>query len=166
MDTPKLRVRQLTRLTGAVAATGFLMAAVVACGSGGGSGGSEDSPNIVAPTAPAVSTTIELTEPLQTEPEVTDMPSETPYLDPSMGSSDKPTSNAVMTITGTIESGVESGCLVMTYNGTVYGIFGQYDKSVVYAGAEVTLHGHLDPGMMSFCQQGTPFVVEEAESAR
>ncbi|WP_026923957.1 hypothetical protein [Glycomyces arizonensis] len=140
------------------------MAAVAACGASGGSGGSEDSPSIMLPTAGPVTETTEPTEPPSTDPEETQMPGETPYLDPSMGS-DEPTSNAAMTISGTIESGVESGCLVMTYNGTVYGIFGTYDKSVVHAGAEVTLHGHLDRGMMSFCQQGTPFVVEEAESA-
>jgi hypothetical protein len=47
----------------------------------------------------------------------------------------------------------------------VYGIFGNFDTSVVYAGAEVTLHGKVDTGMMSTCQQGTPFVVEDAETA-
>lgn len=89
----------------------------------------------------------------------------TPYLDPSLGS-DKPREGHELTITGTVESGVESGCLVIEHDGTVYGIFGDYDESVVYAGAEVTLRGYPDPTMMSFCQQGTPFVVQEAGAAR
>lgn len=158
MDTLKPYFRRLARPFGALAA-GALLAAAVACGPGGsgGGGGGEDTSS----AAPPDTETVELTE-----PEVTDVPSEeeTPRLDPPT-SSDKPTSNTAMTITGTIEAGVESGCLVMTHEGTVYGVFGQYDESVVHAGAEVTLRGYPDPGMMSFCQQGTPFVVEEAESA-
>ncbi|GAB3221424.1 hypothetical protein GCM10027447_06930 [Glycomyces halotolerans] len=147
-------------------AAGLLLAALVACGAGG-NGADDESPSIVVPTTGPVTDTAEPTE--SSEPEPTDaeesepMPDETPYLDPSLGS-DKPGSTSEMTITGTVESGVESGCLILDYKGTVYGIFGDYDKSVVYAGAEVELHGHLEPDMMSFCQQGTPFVVEEAES--
>lgn len=146
------------RLAGALVAGSVLAGALAACGSGG-TGGGEESSDVASPTGGPTSATAE-----PTETEVTDMPDETPYLDPSMGT-DKTDSQAAMTITGTVEAGVEAGCLVMTYEGTVYGIFGQFDESVVRPGAEVTLHGHLDTGMMSFCQQGTPFVVEEAESA-
>lgn len=145
-------------LAGALVVGGVLMGALAACGAGGGGGG-ETSPSTVSPTAGPLTETVE-----PTEPEVTDMPDETPYLDPSMGT-DHSDAKAAMTITGTVEAGVEAGCLVMAYQGTVYGIFGRFDESIVYAGAEVTLHGYPDPGMMSFCQQGTPFVVEEAESA-
>ena len=80
---------------------------------------------------------------------------------PSLGDSSKPGSS--MTISGTVEAGVEAGCLVLEYEGTVYGIFGNFDSSVVYAGATVTLHGSVDEGMMTTCQQGTPFVVEDAQ---
>jgi hypothetical protein len=153
MNTLRPRIERAVGLAGAIAAGGVLAAALAACGAGGGGGG-ETSPSAASP-----STAVE-----PTEPEVTDMPDETPYLDPSMGTGSSD-AKAEMTITGTVEAGVESGCLVMTYEGTVYGIFGRFDESIVHAGAEVTLHGHLDPGMMSFCQQGTPFVVEEAESA-
>ena len=94
------------------------------------------------------------------------MPDETtPYLDPSAGSTGKPGPSGEMTLTGTVESGVESGCLVIESEGTVYGIFGNYDESVVHAGARVTLSGHTDSGIMSVCQQGTPFVVEQARPA-
>ncbi|RRS00069.1 hypothetical protein [Glycomyces terrestris] len=91
------------------------------------------------------------------------MPGTSPSMEPSFDDSSK--SGSVTTITGTVESGVESGCLVLEFEGTVYGIYGSYDASVVYAGAEVTLHGVVDSGMMTTCQQGTPFVVSEAEAA-
>lgn len=164
MDTPKPRIKRFMRLAGAAASGALLLGALAACGSDGGSGGGEEPPDVTFPSGEVPTASLEPTGEVPTEPEVTDMPDQTPYLDPSMGS-DKPGANAAMTITGTIEPGVESGCLVMTYEGTVYGIFGRFDKSVVRAGAEVTLHGHLDREMISFCQQGTPFVVEEAESA-
>ena len=161
MDTPKLRVDRLTRPVGVLVA-GLLLAAIAACGSG--EGGSEEGTSAAQTTSETPTTEIP-TEP--SESEESRMPDETtPFLDPSMGASDKPGVNAETTISGTVESGVETGCLVLTYEGTVYGIYGDYDSSIVYAGAEVTLHGHLEPDMMSFCQQGTPFVVEEDESAR
>ncbi|WP_157930598.1 hypothetical protein [Glycomyces xiaoerkulensis] len=148
--------------------SGVLMTgALAACG--GGQGGGEET---ATPTTTSEAPTGAPAETGSTEPEPTDteesepMPDDetTPRLDPSAGS-DKSGPKSEMTIGGTVESGVESGCLILEHKGTVYGIFGEYDESVVYAGAEVTLHGHTDPGMMSFCQQGTPFVVEEAESA-
>jgi hypothetical protein len=131
---------------------------LAACGSGGG--GSDDDSS--APSTSAAPTT----SPETTANEESPVPDETtPYLDPSLGDSSKPGSDAQTTISGTVESGVESGCLVLEHDGTVYGIFGNFDSSVVYAGAEVTLHGKVDTGMMSTCQQGTPFVVEDAETA-
>lgn len=160
MDTLKPRVE---RFAGVAASGALLLGVLAACASGGGGGGGE------TPLSPTQFTEGTPTDPLETTgavptEEETDMPGETPFLDPSMGS-DKPDSNAAMTITGTIEPGVESGCLVMTYDGAVYGIFGQFDRAVVHTGAEVTLRGYLDHGMVSFCQQGIPFVVEEAEPA-
>lgn len=160
MDTPKLRVTRFTRPVGVLVA-GLLLALVAACGSG--EDDAEDGTTAAQTSSEAPSTETP-TEP--SESEESPMPEETtPFLDPSMGDSDKPGTTSETTISGTVEAGVESGCLVLTYEGTVYGIFGEYDDSIVYAGAEVTLHGRLDPGMMSFCQQGTPFVVEDAESA-
>ena len=161
MDTPKTRTRRLMRLLGAMLVAG----ALAACGSQEEPADQEDtvaSPTEAASSEPSATPTAETTAPEEETP----MPEETtPYLDPSAGSTDKPGADSAMTITGTVESGVEAGCLILKYEGTVYGIFGNYDKSVVYPGAEVTLSGYTDSGMMSFCQQGTPFVVEEAESA-
>lgn len=157
MNTQTSRVRRSAGLTGPLVAA-FLLVVLAACGSGGG-GADDDasaSPTSAAPT----------TSPEATATEESPVPDETtPYLDPSLGDSSKPGSDSQMTISGTVEAGVESGCLVLEHDGTVYGIFGNYDSSVVYAGAEVTLHGKVDTGMMSICQQGTPFMVEDAESA-
>ena len=158
MDTPKRRADKYMRTAGVLAA-GMLAAALAACGPSRGdfdegSGASETTAE--APTSEP--------EADPSDSEEGEMPDQTtPFLDPSMGDSDEP--GAEMTISGTVEAGVESGCLVLTHDGTVYGIFGDYDEAVVYAGAEVTLHGRLDPGMLSYCQQGTAFVVEDAQTA-
>lgn len=159
MNMQTFRVRRSASLTGSLIGA-LLLVVLAACGAGGG--GSEDpseTPTSVSPTEPT-------TSPEATATEETPVPDDTtPRLDPSSGDTSKPGADAQKTITGTIESGVESGCLVLEHGGTVYGIFGNYDSQVVYAGAEVTLHGKVDPNMMSTCQQGTPFVVEEAETA-
>ncbi|QSB04482.1 hypothetical protein [Natronoglycomyces albus] len=94
-----------------------------------------------------------------------DEPTAPPSIDPSDGISDGDSddkSTGATTISGTIEAGVEHGCLVMTAeDGVVYGLFGG-DEAVMQAGNDVTLHGEVDENVMSFCQQGTPFVVSQA----
>ncbi|HEX2143809.1 MAG TPA: hypothetical protein VHG10_04785 [Glycomyces sp.] len=159
MNTQTSRNRRFASLTGPL--VGALMLAVLAaCGSG--EGGTDDPTSAPATTSPTEPTT----SPEATATEESPVPEETtPYLDPSMGETSKPGSASQTTITGTVESGVESGCLVLEHDGTLYGVFGNFDSSVVYAGAKVTLHGKVEKDMMSTCQQGTPFVVEEAETA-
>ncbi|MQM28173.1 hypothetical protein GFD30_21790 [Glycomyces sp. NEAU-7082] len=133
----------------------MLLALLTACGAGGG--GSEDDASATPTTSPSESPTGATTE-------ETSVPENSPSL-PPLDESSKPGSTSELTITGTVQSGVESGCLILEHEGTVYGIYGSYDSSIVYAGAEVTLHGVIDEGMMTTCQQGTPFVVSEAETA-
>jgi len=152
MNMQTSRVRRFAGLIGPL--VGALMLAVLAaCGSGGG--GSDEDPT---PTSSAEPTT---------SPEATEespVPEETtPYLDPSLGDTTKP--GSATTISGTVEAGVEAGCLVLEYDGTLYGIYGNVDTAIVYAGAQVTLQGKVDSGMMTTCQQGTPFVVEDAQTA-
>ena len=160
MNSQTSRVRRFAGLTGPLVGA-LMLAVLVACGSG--SGGNDESPSESATSATPTEPT---TSPEATATEESPVPDETtPYLDPSLGETSKPGSDSQTTITGTVESGVESGCLVLEHDGTVYGIFGNFDSSVVYAGAKVTLHGKVDTGMMSTCQQGTPFVVEDAETA-
>ncbi|GLZ35109.1 hypothetical protein Lesp02_72960 [Lentzea sp. NBRC 105346] len=66
-----------------------------------------------------------------------------------------------MTLHGTVEAGVEAGCLLL--NG--YLLLGG-DHDVVVAGAEVVVEGTPAPGTMTTCQQGIPFHVTKAERAR
>jgi hypothetical protein len=61
------------------------------------------------------------------------------------------------TISGTITAGVEPGCLILDDHLLV--IRDAALKPVAVVGASVTATGHADPGMMTTCQQGTPFVV-------
>jgi hypothetical protein len=155
MDTHTSRIRRIANAVGLLTG-GLMLASLTACGAGGS--GSEDDPSATPTTAvPSESST--------PTGEETTVPDISPSLEPSFEDSSKPGSASQTTITGTIASGVESGCLILEYDGTVYGIYGSYDSSIVYAGAEVTLHGVVDSGMMTTCQQGTPFVVSEAETA-
>jgi hypothetical protein len=154
MDTHESRVRRIVNRSGLVVGA-LLLSVLAACGAGDGGSGDE--------SATPTSSTVPTTAPESTEE--SPMPEETtPYLDPSLGDSSKP-SSAQSTISGTVESGVEAGCLVLEHEGTVYGIYGSFDTAVVFAGASVTLHGKIENDMMTTCQQGTPFVVEEAEAA-
>lgn len=94
--------------------------------------------------------------------ECADDPTEPPSIDPSQGITDDDKAAGMQTISGTIEEGVEHGCLIMTTDdGTVYGLYGGEDD-VMQVGNDVTLEGEVDETVMSFCQQGTPFVVTQA----
>ena len=62
------------------------------------------------------------------------------------------------TLTGTVSSGVEPGCLLLDG----YLLLGG-PRDVLKPGARVTVTGQAEPGMMTTCQQGTPFVVESAK---
>lgn len=64
---------------------------------------------------------------------------------------------------GTVESGVEAGCLILTTGGKTYNLLGG-DRSVVKAGAKVVVRGTEEPDTMTICQQGTPFRVTEAHA--
>lgn len=64
-----------------------------------------------------------------------------------------------MTLRGTVRDGVEAGCLVLRDNGTLYQLID--DKNRLKAGEKVTVTGHVDKDVMSYCMQGTPFRVEK-----
>jgi hypothetical protein len=69
-----------------------------------------------------------------------------------------------LTLTGQVQEGVEAGCLVMTSGGQTYQLVGG-DRQVLRAGKRVTVRGRPTPGMVTICQQGTPFEVVEARPA-
>ncbi|MEU9511648.1 hypothetical protein [Micromonospora sp. NPDC048169] len=63
-------------------------------------------------------------------------------------------------ISGTVQAGVEPNCLLLDGHLLVGG-----PRDVLKAGARVEVTGRPEPGMMTTCQQGTPFVVESARPA-
>ncbi|RKN43423.1 hypothetical protein [Micromonospora endolithica] len=60
-------------------------------------------------------------------------------------------------LTGTIATGVEPNCLLLDGFLLIGG-----PRDVLRPGARVTVTGQVQPDVMSTCQQGTPFVVENA----
>jgi hypothetical protein len=69
-----------------------------------------------------------------------------------------------MTLTGTVEAGVEAGCLLLRSGGTTYLLIGG-DRTVVKAGATVRVTGAVARDIKSYCMQGTPFQVTAAAPA-
>jgi hypothetical protein len=68
-------------------------------------------------------------------------------------------SGPTLTLTGPVTDGVEAGCTIMTSGDTLYELQGDEVRSL--QGRTVTVRGHVLEGMMTFCQQGTPFQVVE-----
>jgi hypothetical protein len=100
--------------------------------------------------------------------EVVDLPVPTaktsgPAGEPSSG---RPATGA-KSITGTVTAGVEPNCLLLSdASGNYLLIFDDAAmRSDAAVGRKVTVAGHAEPGMMSTCQQGTPFVVTSIRAA-
>jgi hypothetical protein len=70
---------------------------------------------------------------------------------------------AEQTLSGQVIEGVEAGCqLLHTAKGDFLLIVpANVDKSMVRAGARIVVRGRAEPGMVTTCQQGTPFLVSE-----
>ena len=69
----------------------------------------------------------------------------------------KPSAGGTTTLTGTIAAGVEPNCLLL--DGHLLIINDPVQRAAAKPGATVTVTGRAEPGMMTTCQQGTPFVV-------
>ena len=69
----------------------------------------------------------------------------------------EPPAGGTKTITGTITAGVEPNCLLLDDHLLI--INDAKLRSAAKAGATVTVTGRVEQGMMTTCQQGTPFVV-------
>jgi hypothetical protein len=97
-------------------------------------------------------------------------PGEIPPLPPSGRVSPPPPGTggkntaAEMTLTGIPEEGVESGCVVMRSGEVLYNLLGG-DRSTLMSGRTVVVRGRPNPGLMTTCQQGTPFEVSEVRLA-
>ena len=87
-------------------------------------------------------------------------PSSLPSLEPSE-------SSAAETVTGTVEAGVEANCTLIRDDAGNHVLY--YDdpslKAQAPVGKKVTVTGHSKPGMMTTCQQGTPFIVTSVRPA-
>ncbi|MET7423083.1 hypothetical protein [Dactylosporangium sp. NPDC005555] len=68
-----------------------------------------------------------------------------------------------VSVSGEVVEGVEPGCLLLRTSGTLYLLIGG-DRAALQAGKRVTVTGSPQPGMMSTCQQGTPFQVTSVRS--
>ncbi|MGS2614281.1 hypothetical protein ACVCAH_07080 [Micromonospora sp. LZ34] len=73
------------------------------------------------------------------------------------GGPTKPPPAGDTTLTGTVTAGVEPNCVLLDGYLLIGG-----PRDVLTAGAKVTVTGRAQPGMMTTCQQGVPFVVESA----
>ncbi|MDQ7902925.1 hypothetical protein RB614_00120 [Phytohabitans sp. ZYX-F-186] len=83
-----------------------------------------------------------------------DLPTPTP--------SGKPSAGASIEISGTIVQGVEPGCRLIDQYLLISGPGVSRDDLPI--GATLTVRGRVEQGMMTTCQQGTPFVVTEIMS--
>ena len=88
---------------------------------------------------------------------------------PSAGApaSGVPTAAGSETATGTITAGVEANCLILKGDGDPRLLV--FDdpalKAAAKVGAKVTVVGRAEPGLVTTCQQGTPFIVTSLRSS-
>jgi hypothetical protein len=73
-------------------------------------------------------------------------------------------SRPVTVLRGTVQAGVEAGCLVLATDQGRFLLLGG-DGTVLRAGAEVVVEGTARPGQATTCQEGTPFSVSAARAA-
>jgi hypothetical protein len=121
-----------------LAALVLFVGALAGCASGGGT-----------PSSPESSTPPSLV-----------LPTQSPRLIlPSTAGSD-------MTLTGTLQEGVEGNCLLLKTPERLYQLIGG-DRSKLNGSttAKVTVTGRIAVGMMTTCQQGTPFQVTDIRPA-
>ncbi|WP_406832964.1 hypothetical protein ABEG17_09055 [Pedococcus sp. KACC 23699] len=120
------------------------VAVLGACGTGGSTGGSSTS-GTAGDTTPSASTTTTSAAP------------EDPTLPPPSGGKVR-----LLTVTGSVSAGVESGCLLLTptpadSNGP-WQLMGKV--AGIKPGQQVTVRGYRVENVASTCQQGRPFQVE------
>jgi len=92
-------------------------------------------------------------------PSTTSATSATSAAGPSAGGSSG-AAGATTTLTGTIEAGVESGCIVLVGDdGTVLANLVDVDTVTVPVGSTIEVTGTFEEDMMTTCQQGEPFSI-------
>jgi hypothetical protein len=141
----------------------LVVPALVLCAALAACGGTDGGPTTPNPSGPAPATgqptpepTPSAALPTTSAPGATTPPT-APGRPPKTGGPTLPPPVGATTLTGTISGGVEPNCLVLDGYLLVGG-----PRDVLTAGARVTVTGRVEPGMMTTCQQGTPFTVETA----
>ncbi|MER7458335.1 hypothetical protein [Micromonospora sp. NPDC126480] len=135
------------------------LAVSLALGACGGQGTGDGTPTptgatpVTTPPDPTVTGPVPTT-PAQPPPSTVPVPTRPPK---SPGGPTKPPPEGAATLTGTVESGVEPGCLLLDGYLLIGG-----PRDVLTAGASVIVTGKIQPDLMTTCQQGTPFMVETA----
>ncbi|SCE79902.1 hypothetical protein GA0070607_1723 [Micromonospora coriariae] len=124
--------------------------ALSACGGTDGPAPSGSSPATGQPTPSAAT-------PSTGAPTTPTAPGPTPKTPKPPGGPTLPPPVGATELTGTITPGVEPNCVLLDGYLLIGG-----PRDVLTAGAKVTVTGRVEPGMMTTCQQGTPFVVEGA----
>jgi len=84
---------------------------------------------------------------------------------PSFSPRPKPTvkpGRTVLTVRGTVSTGVETGCLMLSANGTQYQLVGG-DRAALRPGRTVEVLGEVQPELVTTCQQGTPLMVRQVK---
>lgn len=69
-----------------------------------------------------------------------------------------------ITVTGSIEEGVEPNCILLKTADKSYLLLGG-DRALIQQGGRLTVRGTPQPDLMTTCQQGEPFRVAEAKRA-
>ena len=134
-----------------VALTCLVMSALAGCGAEQTSGGATPTVTISPTTTPAP-TTPPTASPSGTVPGGPDPSDPVPLPTASKGTR--------VTLTGIPERGVEASCLLLDTYLLVGG-----DRVLLGSGAKVTVTGHTEPDLMSFCQQGVYLVVDTVTKA-
>jgi len=88
------------------------------------------------------------------------MPSTDPSKEPLEDLTPLPTGKPgrTLTLSGTVEPGVEAGCHLLTAGGSTYQLI--WGQGEIIDGQRVEVMGAVSEGLMTTCQQGIPFVVE------
>ena len=69
-----------------------------------------------------------------------------------------------ITVVGVVEEGVEHGCKLLRAGDQLYQLVGSA-STLIKSGARLSVRGRPNPGLLTTCQQGTPFQVAEVQPA-
>lgn len=151
------------------------LAAVLLAGCTGGSGDPATPPDetVITPETPEPPDLPETPEP----PELPETPESLlptgppllptgPPVTPPAGPA-PPVTAGEITISGQVVEGVEAGCLLLQSGAEMYLLIlpRNMDRSALRTGRAATVRGRVELGMLTTCQQGTPFVVMEIRPA-